>query len=171
MWHCGNLAGPTKIQPRSFLVGRKNEPLDSLFQLRRLEVSGSIQDTKRQIFALFKPQSRLMRCGRADGRLTPLDHLSEERSEVRSCTGSVFARCIDPRVGLLWVRKSCRTAGDCSVRLYYNIFIIQYWHTVYPSSCTKDTNAKGLVLLTKALWKWPIWLLFTFQTLKVFTYI
>lgn len=47
------------------LSGGKMNRLTACFSLGRLEVFGSIQDTKRQIFALCKTQSRLMRwrCG------------------------------------------------------------------------------------------------------------
>lgn len=44
------------------LSGGKMERLTACFSLGRLEVFGSIQDMKSQIFALFKTQSLLMQC-------------------------------------------------------------------------------------------------------------
>lgn len=103
--------------------GGKMNRLTACFSLGRLEVFGSIQDTKRQIFALCKTQSHLMRwsCGvgevTGDWRFRTTCQSKSQRSqrcEKREDTlqnmifpGSVFARCIDPRVGLDYSEMTC----------------------------------------------------------------
>lgn len=138
--------------------GGKMNRLTACFSLGRLEVFGSVQDTKRQIFALFRTQSRLMRwrCGvgevTGDWRFWTTCQSKGQRSEAAlqnmMFPGSVFARCIDPRVGLDYSEMTCYSGLVSApgqlvfVRVYYNVFIFQYWHTFYPSSCKKDTNAQ-----------------------------